>query len=223
MNKLFVYGCSFSVGFNDFQRPINPKYSWPYLLSNKLKHPLALRAWPGYGWNQINYMIDNDLLGHQVNYDADDLGREGIKFISDKLSQKDIIIISPSYFDRIRFKELKNIEDTQIEVVARYGKELLEMVTMQMNSFKAKVNLLNEAGYRTLGWTWFGYDDFDNSDCKYLIPAPDGTNYFQTWMEKNVKYNLIPGDTHFNEAGHEFIADYFFNFIRDGKTLDLWR
>ena len=43
MSKLFVYGCSFSMGFNDFQRKKYPIYSWPFLLSNHLKHPLVFR------------------------------------------------------------------------------------------------------------------------------------------------------------------------------------
>ena len=99
------------------------------------------------------------------------------------------------------------------------------MSKIQFVSFKAKVNLLNKAGFRTLGWPWFGYGENmnDYSDCPYIIPTPDGGYSFQKWMEKNPQYNLIPGDTHFNEAGHEFIAEYFFNYIRDGKTLDLWR
>ena len=99
------------------------------------------------------------------------------------------------------------------------------MAKIQFVSFKAKINLLNKAGFRTLGWPWLGYGVGmnDYSDCPYIIPTPDGGYSFQKWMEKNPQYHLVPGDTHFNEAGHEFIAGYFFNYIRDGKTLDLWR
>ena len=216
MSKLFVYGCSFSMGFNDFQRKKYPIYSWPFLLSNHLKHPLVLRAWPGWGWNQINYQLDNDLLGRKDAYDGSNW------FFEEKISKKDIIILSSSYLERIRFPQLQSDSD-QLEVVARYGKEIDDMMTINLNSFKAKVNLLNEEGYITLGWVWNGFKELDHSDCKYLIPNPEGDYYFQPWMVKNVEYNLIPGDTHFNDEGHKFIAEYFFNYIRDGKTLDLWR
>ena len=222
MSKLFVYGCSFSMGFNDFQRKKDPIYSWPFLLSNYLKHPLVLRSWAGYGWNQIKTFIDNDLLGYTTNHEHP---KKGPEFYPEKLSTKDILIISPSYFDRIRFPELNYDEDTQVHVVAKYGQSIDKMARIQFVSFKAKINLLNKAGFRTLGWPWLGYGEGmnDYSDCPFIIPTPDGGYSFQKWMEKNPQYNLIPGDTHFNEAGHEFIAEYFFNYIRDGKTLDLWR
>ena len=154
MSKLFVYGCSFSMGFNDFQRKKDPKYSWPFLLSNYLKHPLVLRSWAGYGWNQIKTFIDNDLLGYVTDYSHP---KKGPEFYAEKLTTKDIVIISPSYFDRIRFPELTYDDNKQMHVVAKYGHSIDKMAKIQFVSFKAKVNLLNQAGIRTLGWPWFGY------------------------------------------------------------------
>ena len=85
MSKLIVYGCSFSLPFDDLHQGIEK--GWPELLALELKLEYVNRAVAGSGWNNISLNIEEDIL-------------------SGKISKEDLIIISPSYFQRITFPEL---------------------------------------------------------------------------------------------------------------------
>ena len=212
MSKLIVYGCSFSLPFDDLFQGVEK--GWPELLALELKLEYVNRAVAGSGWNNISLNIEEDIL-------------------SGKISKEDLIIISPSYFQRITFPELI-IEGTRqsYDLIGKYGKPQDSYVKLNIQRFCYKLHSLNEMGYRAYGWCWTPTgnrkEKTTNSNLlKYidlLIPTPDGSLFWEDWILDNPKYMLIQGgpikgsldfkgDTHFSKHGHKEVSNYFKSFL----------
>jgi len=221
MSKLFVYGCSFSCAYvsNKELPPIEKTEGWPYIVAKNIGYEIVDRSNPGYGYNHIENCLNKDL-------------------ISDKISKEDIILISPSYFQRVTHPELvlnllidDGIQDFHA-LNARYGKKMDEIVKINVTRFCLKINTLKELGYKIYGWCWsLGGLTEEISDLKEhllklgssIIPAPDSRLLWEDWILDNSKYMLIPGkmlsdnswtgDTHFSKHGHKAAAEQFVKFL----------
>jgi len=211
MKKLFVYGCSFSCAFQDLEElpPIRTKEGWPQIVAHKLGFKYVDRSQPGYGWNHIVLNLDNDIANKRI-------------------SKHDVIIISPSYFQRITFPEIddKKINQEWVEFSARYSVDIDEVVSMNILRFYSKVMSLRELGYNIYGWCWTD-NNFEepksikllNDMSDYLISSPDGRVYWLEWILDNPECMLIPGkrmpkgahtgDSHFSKYGHSVAAKHF--------------
>jgi len=224
MGKLWVYGCSFSCNFQDLhylpQIPVDK--GWPGILSKNLGLKLVDRALPGYGWNHIVAQLDDDLVNNRIN-------------------KEDLIILSPSYFQRLTFPELQDnkiVFDRKegagdwVGLTARYSKSHAEVVSLNIKRFYYKIKTLKELGYNIFGWCWTPEKDryipctnkylLEIQD--YLIPTPDNTLFWEDWILQNPKCMLIPGkpllpgngfegDTHFSQYGHKIAAEHFFSYL----------
>lgn len=221
--KLFVYGCSFSQNFNDYKHIPKLDKGWPDHLAELFDYELVNRAEAGKGIHEANLRIDKDIFEHNILPD-------------------DLIIISPSFFQRTvlpeieygkverDFKSITN-DNGQIDFMAKYG--INEDIIYNQNRimFYTKLKLLYKAGYRAYGWIW---DTIFNKEVhpNHLIPTPDGHYSWDRWQQedKNINWRIgkiPPGseydngtiieheidDTHFSAEGHKLLANYFYNYL----------
>lgn len=224
MDKLWVYGCSFSCAFQDLPHLplIEVEDGWPFKLAKKLNLELKHRARAGDGWNDIIYTLQKDL-------------------VDEKISKKDLIILSPSYFERLTFPELdgNKIDLPQVESLgpwvalgAKYSKDWSTLKQINITRFCHTLDYLSKLGYNIKGWCWTTTEEKRHLVCKdpnllkvqkHLIPTPTNTLFWEDWILKTPECMLIPGkekllggwtgDTHFGKKGHQIAADQFFTFI----------
>jgi hypothetical protein len=204
MNKLWVYGCSFSEPFQietggaDWDergyRKLRADY-WGTHLSKKLGFECVTCSLSGVGWNYITEQVDRDIL------DWD---------------KTDIIIISPSFFSRVTFEELEK-RDIQGSIVAEF-KPWDFVASYNEHRWKRKVDTLQHFGYNV--YTWVVDEPRFVSIPNKLIHAPGGFISWKDWMDLNKQYwqdpttNKYPlGDWHFNEQGHIAVADRMYDVI----------
>lgn len=202
MNKLWVYGCSFSEPFqleksgsvwdNDNNRIISTDY-WGTHLAEYLGLDCITRSKSGIGLNYIARQIEMDFT---------------------KWSKDDIIIISPSFLDRVNIMEFTN-GDTRQETVYLY-KEWNQIFNYNQQRWGDIVTNCQHAGYRVYTWTV----DNITVNLKNVIPAPDGNINWKTWMDKHYEYwTSLPGvvypagDWHFNPWGHCAVAEQMYKVI----------
>lgn len=222
MSKLFVYGCSFSHAYvsNEKLPPIKNDEGWPSIVAKDINYEIVDRTEPGFGYNHIVNRLNEDL-------------------VTDKINRQDIILISPSTFQRLTFPELKDkiisgedgVQDW-MELNAKYGKSIKEIVEINVMRFYLKIKTLSELGYKIYGWCWsLGRLNYTSAMKKYLkkidknlISAPDSTLLWEDWILDNPNCMLIPGkplsdgswtgDTHFSKHGHKVAADHFVKFLK---------
>ena len=224
VKKLWVYGCSFSTNFQDLLHlpPIELEEGWPFMLADKLNLKLVDRSQPGFGWNDINLKLQEDIIKNNI-------------------SKNDLIILSPSYFQRLTFPELAsntlNFDNgvgngDWVGLTAKYGKPQHEVVEINIKRFYYTLTSLRQLGYKIFGWCWTPdqhkrFQDPVNPYIlklqDYLIPSPNGTLFWEDWILHHPECMLIPGkplpdggwtgDTHFGKIGHKVTANQFFTFI----------
>jgi hypothetical protein len=204
MNKLWVYGCSFSEPFgiqhggaewdNQGYRIITQPY-WGTHLSERLNLKCITRSLSGVGWNYINDRIDEDILDWGNN---------------------DIIIVSPSFFSRVTFEELVK-RDSQTELADKFHDWNYVYIYNEAR-WRRKIATLQHFGYRV--YTWLVDHTPDANTVKNLITAPSGHYNWKDWMDLNKQYwqdpttNKYPlGDWHFNAQGHRAVADRMAEYI----------
>ena len=216
MSKLIVYGCSFSCAFQDLQHlpPIEESQGWPKMVADSMGYEYIDRSEPGYGWNHIVNNIDEDQAFN-------------------KFTKDDLLIISPSYFQRLTFPNIdENLIDGLFQdFAAKYGKSTKDIAENNIMRFYLKIKTLRELGYNVYGWCWsMGVLkceswtlEFLKEIDDYIVPAPDSTLLWEEWMLDNPTYMLIPGerrpngswsgDTHFSVDGHKVAAEQFIKVL----------
>ena len=202
MNRLWIYGCSFSEPFSFYDDVVyydeddvrcfyNLEY-WGSYLANKLNMKVINRALPGMGWNYIVNEIDNDTLSW---------------------NKEDLIIISPSFFSRVTVMEFANT-DARPEVVNFY-KPFYDIIEFNKTRWLTKIKILQHFGYNVYTWV---VDENANDvvDLKNLILTPDNDINWKDWMDRHKEFWISPdkNDWHFNEEGHIAVADAMYNFIK---------
>ena len=211
MNKLWVYGCSFSCAFQDleFLPPIHTKEGWPQIVASSIGYKYIDRSRPGYGLNHILLNLEEDLSNNLID-------------------KNDIILFSPSYFQRITFPEIdeKLINQEWVEFSSRYCVESSEVVSINVMRFYYKIVSLRKLGYKIYGWCWTDLGnniprslEYLNEISDYIIYAPNKRLFWEDWILENPLCMLIPGerksdgsftgDTHFSRYGHRVAAKHF--------------
>lgn len=206
MNKLWVYGCSFSEPFGllppntpptineDGTRDFYGTEYWGTLLAKKLNRECVSKGWSGIGWNYIVHQIEQDVT---------------------KWSKDDIIIISPSFFERVNIMEFID-GNTRQETVHLY-KDWNAIFDYNELRWRLTVTNFQKLGYNI--YTWL-VSVPRNGVVDNLITAPDNSINWYHWMEKHYEYwQSLPGviypagDWHFNEPGHVAVAERMFEVI----------
>ena len=228
--KLFVYGCSFSENFNDYKHIPKLDKGWPDHLAELFNYELVNRAEAGKGIHEINLRIDKDIFENNIQPD-------------------DLMIISPSYFQRTVLPEIEydkpgsNIQrdfksitndNGQIALIAKYGIDENIIYDQNRIMFYSKLRLLNKAGYRAYGWIW---DNIFNREIheEHLIPTPDGYYNWDKWQreDKNINWRIgkIPPGSQYDNGTvvEEEIDDTHFsaeghrllaNYFRDTINIE---
>jgi len=204
MNKLWVYGCSFSEPFGIEQggpeydeqgyRKLKAEY-WGTILADKLKLRCITRSESGVGWNHITDKIDNDILDWTTN---------------------DTIIISPSFFARVTFDELIK-RDSQSELAAQMHDWNI-ISAYNEHRWRQKIKTLQHFGYNI--YTWVVDDIHHGSVPNKLISAEGDLINWKHWMDLHYEYwTSLPGavyplgDWHFNPQGHHAVANRMLEVI----------
>lgn len=204
MKKLYVYGCSFSepfqieIGgpvFDDNGYRILTEDYWGTHLAKKLNLECCTKSISGVGWNYISHQIDLDIL---------------------KWTKDDVIIISPSFINRVTMMEFKNIIGGP-ELI-RYYKSCDEIIEYNELRWHTKIKMLQYFGYNVFTWR---VDEVLNPDeVKNLITAPGDFSNWKDWMDLHKEYwqdpttNKYPlGDWHFNVDGHLAVANRMYKVI----------
>ena len=203
MNKLWVYGCSFSEPFqleqggpqwdSDNNRILKADY-WGTYLAKKLNLECVTRSMSGIGWNYIVHQIEKDVSNW---------------------SKQDIVIISPSFFDRVNIMEFIN-GDVRQDNVHLY-KDWNDIFDYNEIRWRLTVTNFQKLGYNI--YTWL-VNVPRNGIVDNLITAPDNSINWKDWMDNHYEYwQSLPGviyplgDWHFNVAGHLAVADRMFEVI----------
>lgn len=204
MNKLWVYGCSFSEPFGlvsymhgmfngDDSRNLYGADYWGTYLAKKLNVECITRSIAGVGWNYINDKIDEDIL---------------------KWTKDDYIVISPSFFARATFEELIK-RDSQTEL-AMQMKDWNFLFNHNEQRWRRKIATLQHFGYNV--YTWLVEETANADQVKNLITV-DGHANWKAWLDQHKEYWIDPnfnpphGDWHFNSEGHVAAADAMYRFI----------
>lgn len=214
MNSIWVYGCSFSEPFGLL--PINDGQSilenglrdffgvdyWGTHLSKKMGYNCISKGLSGIGWNYITHLIDNDIL---------------------KWQKDDIIIISPSFLNRVTIMEFTN--GSTREELFGYYKNWVDITQYNEIRWRTKIKTLQHFGYNV--YTWVVDSASNNIDeIKNLILSPGGFTNWKEWMDLHKEYWIDPtfnkypeGDWHFNPLGHVAVADAMYDFIISQKEV----
>ena len=204
MNKLWVYGCSFSEPFGleydgpayneQGYRKLKAEY-WGTHLADKLDLTCITRSKSGIGWNHITEQIDKDVLDWTHN---------------------DTVIINPSFFTRVTFDELVK-PDSQPELVAQL-RDWNIIAAYNENRWRQKIRTLQHWGYNVYTWV---VDDIRHGDIpNKLITADNDATNWKHWMDLHYEYwTSLPeviyplGDWHFNPQGHIAVATRMYKVI----------
>lgn len=220
MNNLWVYGCSFSEPFqleyNEEGKVSGPGFDpidnrkrilradyWGTHLAKKLDMNCITRSTTGQGLNQIIFQIEQDVQSW---------------------SKEDIIIISPSFFDRVTLMELVHFDLGKHPEFFSLYKNLDDISAYNEHRWRLTVTNYQHLGFNV--YTWLVNEPTINT-VKNLITAPDDSINWKNWMDKNTKYwfsqpgevspflNIVLplGDWHFNAQGHIAVADRMYKVI----------
>lgn len=204
MNKLWVYGCSFSEPFgielggpqffDNGYRNITADY-WGTHLADKLNRICVTRSISGVGWNKIVNTIDEDIT---------------------TWTKEDIIIISPSFLDRATILEFHEpyINSNNVALF----KDWQQLFEYNKQRWLNTIRNLQHIGYNV--YTWIVNDIPEHNLPNKLITAPDNSINWKHWMDKHYEYwTSLPGvvypagDWHFNPQGHIAVADRMYEVI----------
>ncbi len=114
MKKVWVYGCSFSLLFQDNEDvpAMTLSDSWPNIVASKTGYVLKERSESASGWGTIRGAIERDIIDNVISKD-------------------DIMIISPSFFGR---STSPYFEET-LHLYAQYGINPDEAACLNVNGF----------------------------------------------------------------------------------------
>lgn len=212
MNKLWVYGCSFSEPFGLEQggpefnelgyRKLKADY-WGTHLAAKLNLECITRSISGVGWNYIVNTIEQDITAWSSN---------------------DIIIINPSFLDRISILEFHEPRVNEYNVAL--FKDWHHIFNHNKQRWLNTIRNLQHVGYNV--YTWIVNDIPEQDLPNKLIKAPDNSINWKHWMDKHYEYwTSLPGvvypagDWHFNPQGHLAVADGMYQVICQNSQRNL--
>jgi hypothetical protein len=207
MNKLWVYGCSFSDDYMSHAIDI----AWFNIIADKFNLELASKGVSGVGWRRIKSWIDRDCV---------------------KWNENDLIIISPSLFSRIDLPEFymdephgktgETTEDLLKWIV--YTEPIDRIYYYYEEQWRDTVKLLSRLHKNVWTWAW---EKSTTSELPHLIPPPLGYESWDNWNKNNKQFWIVPyrhdctgkgdfidGDTHFNTDAHNFVANHMLKYIQ---------
>jgi len=212
-NKLWVFGCSFSTGMNlvDQLDEDSLRISWPYVLADKLNLELVNSARPGQcNWVSILKFIDR----------------------RDEIQPGDKVVFEFTFFDRYNiYPTSASINDLEPFFIKHSKHSITDQIILfrdvNYKWFKKQVNdwcIKNKISIYY--WSAEGQTHSDFKKYKEIInfiPAPNTTHtftnysFYTKWQDQLEEQHIIEPngniDKHFNELGHQRMANHFFEYI----------
>lgn len=209
-NKLWVFGCSLSTGFGGHNYVVNENKTWPKLLADKL-----------------NLELDNSAHAGQCNWVSI------LQFIDkrDQIQKGDKVIFEFTFFDRYNIyptrAQLIDLEAFFIQHKYDLSEVSQQYRDINFNWFKKQILkwcIDNEIDLHV--WSTEGQTHIDFKRYKEIIefiPAPNSTDdninysFYYKWQDiSNEQHIVKPNgevDRHFNELGHERMANHIYSKI----------
>jgi len=171
MNKIYVYGCSFSEPFQIEQggpqwnergyRILRADY-WGTHLAKKFNMGCITRSLSGVSWNYITEQIDQDILDW---------------------TKDDLIIISPSFFTRVTMEEFSK-RDVQSDFAGHF-KSWDEITVYNEKRWSRKIATLQHLGYNVYTWC---VDVVRFVELPKNLITAEGKVCWKDWMDINKQY-----------------------------------
>jgi len=209
-NKLWVFGCSLSTGFGGHDCVIEYDKTWPKLLANKL-----------------NLELDNSAHAGQCNWVSI------LQFIDkrDEIQKGDVVVFEFTFFDRFNIyptrAQLIDLEAFFIQHKQHINDVIQEYKNKNFNWFKKQIlkwcvnNAINLYVWSTEGQTHQEFKRY--KDIIEFIPAPTSTkdnpnySFYVKWQNDAIDQHIVKStgeiDRHFNELGHERMANHIYSNI----------
>lgn len=203
MNKLWVFGCSFSTGHRGNSNPYEIELTWPGILADKLGMELKLIAKAAQSnWGSI---------------------LEFIKY-RNEISKDDIVIFEFTFFDRHSFyPTTHNQGDFDDFILKRFGGNVDMFLSMMREHnfewFNKEVNnWCIDNNIKIWYWSANGethIDFFNYKNIIEFIPAPtlDTFAIFNEWQDKHSEYWVDNYDRHFNEVSHNILGNHIYKWL----------
>jgi hypothetical protein len=209
-NKLWVFGCSLSTGFGGYDCQIKLNKTWPKLLADKLSLELDNSAHAGQcNWVSILQFIDK----------------------RDEIQKGDSVIFEFTFFDRFNIYPTR-AQLIDLEAFFIQHKHNLNEVTKQykdinFNWFKKQIlKWCKDNDIKLYVWSTEGQTHHEFKRYKNIInfiPAPNSTkdkpnySFYDKWQDITTNQHIVKSngeiDRHFNELGHEKMANHIFEYI----------
>ena len=217
MNKLWVFGCSFSTSFNLHFVENYEKLNWPALLADKLNLELVNLAHAGQcNWVNILHFID----------------------VRDEIKSDDIVIFEFTFFDRYNIypirAQLADLEAFFIRSEISLDNAVKNYMGINYRWFNKQILEYSKKNNLNI-YYWSAEGNTSVEFTKYhklvpFIPAPNDNedkkhfsiyNLWQNQIEE--QWILLPDgskDKHFNQIGHQRLANHFENCIKNNLVYN---
>jgi hypothetical protein len=214
MNKLFVFGCSFSTGFGGHDYNIEVDKTWPKLLADKLNLELDNSAHAGQcNWVSILHFIDK----------------------RDEMQKGDVVIFEFTFFDRFNIyptrAQLIDLEAFFINHKQGLNDVMKEYKDISFNWFKKQIlKWCVDNDIKLCVWSAEGQihqQFYQYSDIINFMPAPNSTNdkpnysFYDKWQNEAYEQHIVKKDgeidRHFNELGHERMTNHIYSIINENE------
>ena len=206
-NKIWVFGCSLSTGFGGHAYFIEDNKTWPKLLADKLDLELVNSAHAGQcNWVSILQFIDR----------------------RNEIQKGDMVVFEFTFFDRYNIyptrAQLIDLEAFFIQHKSNMTDVSQQYRDINFNWFGKQVHswcIENEIPIYL--WSVEGniHNDFERYNKLYeFIPAPNNNehySFYYKWQDEATEQHIVKPDgttdRHFNELGHERMANHIFEHI----------
>jgi len=209
-NKLWVFGCSLSTGFGGHDCQIKLNKTWPKLLADKL-----------------NLELDNSAHAGQCNWVSI------LQFIDkrDEIQKGDVVIFEFTFFDRYNIyptrAQLIDLESFFIQHKHELNDVMKQYKDINFNWFKKQIlKWCNDNDIKLCVWSTEGqtHPEFKRyNNIIQFIAAPNSTidnpnySFYYKWQDITTEQHIVKQngeiDRHFNELGHERMANHIYSNI----------
>ena len=209
-NKLWVFGCSLSTGMNGGGFYEN-EIIFPFILADKLGLECINSSKPARcNWTSILHFLDN----------------------KDEIKKGDVILFQFTFYDRYcvfpltaQLSDLKSyikdIHNGSVDGVSGLIKDYIFNWFVKHILNYCKTNNIELYCWSVEGQT---HDEFNRyNELIDFIPAPNSTatkpnySFYTKWQSEASDQHIIEPngniDKHFNELGHQRMANHFFEYI----------
>lgn len=201
MNKLYIYGCSFS----DVYLPDLYEKGWWELLADHFDIRYENRGGSGYGWHRIRHRLFSDSLNW---------------------TPEDLLIVCPSFFGRVDIVEMNvDAPDFPTEPMwISYVDDWEKRYEYTEKDWSNVVNFLHKIGLNVYTWV-IDPVKYTSVPEKCLIHPPGNFKGWWEWELSDPANWIVPyrhrcdngewleRDAHFSDSAHIKVADTFIKHI----------